>query len=328
MLFRQVWNTSSGIPGLESSTELHREGAPAVVDTNKNTRIAIIGSGPAGLSAAAHAAELGVSHILLEASPAHANTIQRYQKGKLVMAEPGYLPLRSSLSFDMGSREEVLSAWQEGLENHGVNISYDTEVMAISGQQGDFTLETGDGGNIKAEYVVLSIGVQGNLRKLGVEGDSLPFVQYTLDDPDEFQDETIVVIGAGDAAIENALGVAGRNEVYIVNRKSEFSRAKQANIDKILAAEEDGMLTCVYNSSTLRVDENPDGDKPGIITLKLNQVNSRFHATGSLRDWARYRHVNLSNHARLNSRARMSRPCRHFRRSMSPMCRVCILSVR
>ena len=29
-------------------------------------RIAIIGSGPGGLSAAAHAAEMGVSHILIE----------------------------------------------------------------------------------------------------------------------------------------------------------------------------------------------------------------------------------------------------------------------
>jgi len=48
--------------------------------------IAIIGSGPGGMSAAAHAAELGASHVLLEASPKHSNTIQKYQKGKHVMA--------------------------------------------------------------------------------------------------------------------------------------------------------------------------------------------------------------------------------------------------
>jgi thioredoxin reductase/Fe-S-cluster-containing hydrogenase component 2 len=231
-------------------------------------KIAVVGSGPAGLSAAAHAAELGVSHVLLEASPAHANTIQRYQKGKLVMAEPGYLPLRSSLSFEIGSREEVLSVWQEGIDDYNVNIRYKTEVKAISGERGSFTLETTDGETLEAEHVVLAIGVQGNPRKLGVEGDSLPIVQYTLDDPDEYQDETIVVIGAGDAAIENALGVANRNKVYIVNRKAEFSRAKRANIDKILAADEEGRLTCLYNSSTQCVEEDPSGENPGIITIK------------------------------------------------------------
>ena len=62
-------------------------------------QIAIIGSGPAGLSAAAHAAELGVSHVLLEAEPHVSNTIYKYQKGKHVMAEPQILPLRSPLTF-------------------------------------------------------------------------------------------------------------------------------------------------------------------------------------------------------------------------------------
>lgn len=75
-------------------------------------QIAIVGAGPAGLSAAAHAQELGLSYVLLEGSPAHANTIQHYQKGKHVMAEPGLVPLRSALEFEAGSREQVLDEWQ------------------------------------------------------------------------------------------------------------------------------------------------------------------------------------------------------------------------
>ena len=54
-------------------------------------RIAIIGSGPSGLSCAAHAAELGIPHVLLEAEDHPSHTIFRYQKGKHVMAEPGIL---------------------------------------------------------------------------------------------------------------------------------------------------------------------------------------------------------------------------------------------
>ena len=63
-------------------------------------RVAIVGSGPAGLSAAGRAAELGMSHVLLEATGVISNTVNFwYQKGKHVMDEPTNMPLRSSVRF-------------------------------------------------------------------------------------------------------------------------------------------------------------------------------------------------------------------------------------
>ena len=44
--------------------------------------------------------------------------------------------------------------------------------------------------------------------KLRMPGGDLPHVQYQLDDPTEYVDEHITVIGSGDAGIENALGLA------------------------------------------------------------------------------------------------------------------------
>src|ERR1700758_5329862 len=89
--------------------------------------IGIIGSGPAGLSAAAHAAELGVSHVLLEAEPHLCNTIHKYQKGKHVMAEPQVLPLRAAVPFAAGKREAILSAWDEGIQRHKVNTRHNAD---------------------------------------------------------------------------------------------------------------------------------------------------------------------------------------------------------
>ena len=67
-----------------------------------SVKIAIVGSGPSGLSAAAHAAELGIPHVLLESEKHARDTIYKYQKGKHVMAEPSVLPLRSPMSFGAG----------------------------------------------------------------------------------------------------------------------------------------------------------------------------------------------------------------------------------
>lgn len=236
--------------------------------------IAVIGSGPAGLSAAGRAAYHDgdggePSHVLLEAKGLHADTIQKYQKGKFVMDEPGYLDLRSPLEFAAGTREAILGAWEQGIHDTGINCQCSAEVTAISGQRGDFTIECGNGQTITADSVVLAIGTQGNPRKLGVEGDNSAFVQYQLDDPDAYKDEDIVVVGAGDAAIENALGLARGNRVTIVNRKNEFSRAKQGNLNAVLAAINNPEVSfdCRYESTPNALALPTAEGERGSITL-------------------------------------------------------------
>ncbi len=218
--------------------------------------VIIVGSGPAGLSAAARAAELGLDHLLLERSAAHANTIQRYQKGKHVMAEPMVVPLRSDLPFTAGTREAVLGAWRDGISQKNLNVRFNAEVTAIEGAQPEFRVVLASGETLLAKTIVLAIGLQGNPRKLGVSGESDDFVQYTLDDPDEYRGESIVVVGAGDAAIENAVALARNNQVSIVNRRDEFARAKEGNLALITRAVEDGAINCFYKT-------NVDSVEPG-----------------------------------------------------------------
>ncbi|MGH8596542.1 MAG: NAD(P)-binding domain-containing protein, partial [Gammaproteobacteria bacterium] len=233
-----------------------------------SVQIAIIGAGPAGLSAAARAAATNTSHLLLEASPQLANTVFRYQKGKHVMAEPAVLPLRAALGFEAGTRERILKRWHEGAIQTRANIRYRTEVTALKGQAGAFTLNLASGDRIRAAAVVLAIGLQGNLRKLEVPGEDLEYVQYQLDDPDEYRNETIVVVGAGDAAIENALALAPHNTVIMLNRRDEFARAKEGNLKNIVRGIEAGQLECLYNAAPLAVEALPMGD-PHRLRLQL-----------------------------------------------------------
>ncbi len=85
-------------------------------------RIAIVGSGPAGLSAAARAAQLGISHVLLEKTDHLSDTIYKYQKGKHVMATPSQLVLRSDMDFEAGKREAVLGTWDKMAAEHKINV--------------------------------------------------------------------------------------------------------------------------------------------------------------------------------------------------------------
>jgi len=243
-------------------------------DLRESYRLVIVGAGPAGLSAAARAAQLdrtqkrtSPSYILLEGSAAHAKTIQRYQKGKHVMAEPGFLDLRSDLRFNAGKREEILGAWQEDYQRLTVNVRFNAEVRKITGQRGAFLIESA-AGEFAAEHVVLGIGLEGNPRKVGVAGEDGGGVQYQLDDPKEYRDETILVVGAGDAAIENALALAEQNDVWIINRGKEFSRAKDKNLADVLAAiNSDAVrLDCLYEAKIKQLTHRP-GSPPLAVVL-------------------------------------------------------------
>ncbi|WP_171033088.1 cyclic nucleotide-binding domain-containing protein [Qipengyuania marisflavi] len=227
-------------------------------------RVAIVGSGPAGLSAAARAAELGMSHVLLEKTDHLSDTIYKYQKGKHVMATPSNLVLRSPLDFDAGKREVILDTWDQQMADQKVTVRLNAEVAAIEGETGNFTLNLKSGDTIAAEAVVLAIGTQGNPNVLRVPGADLPHIQYQLDDPTEYVDEHITVIGSGDAGIENALGLAADkmqgNVVTILNRGAEFARAKSANVKLLEEAEADGRIS-------VRRDTTPAEVRPGEMVL-------------------------------------------------------------
>jgi CRP-like cAMP-binding protein/Fe-S-cluster-containing hydrogenase component 2/thioredoxin reductase len=236
-------------------------------------RIAIVGSGPAGLSAAARAARLGLSHILLEKADHLSDTIFKYQKGKHVMATPAQLLLRSDMPFEAAKREAVLGAWERLAGEHRVKVRLNADVRSISGAKGSFTLKLADGEAIEAETVVLAIGTQGNPNRLRCEGAGLPHIQYQLDDPGEYVDEHITVVGSGDAGIENALGLAAdpeqANVVTILNRGESFARAKSANVKLLNEARDAGRIAVMTETS-------PAGVEAGWLTLDTRDGRQRI----------------------------------------------------
>ena len=210
-------------------------------------KVVIVGSGPAGLSAAGRAAELGMSHLLIESAAVISNTVNFwYQKGKHVMDEPANLPLRSSVRFAEGTREQVLQAWEEDIQRLQIQIRFNAALKAIEGEAGDFRLHLASGEVIETEAVVLAIGNMGNVRKLGIPGEEHATVDYKLDDASLHKGQRITVIGAGDSAIEDALALKAQNRVTLINRRNGFDRAKSRNASAIQRAIQNKEIDCLF----------------------------------------------------------------------------------
>ncbi|MCB0339512.1 MAG: NAD(P)-binding domain-containing protein, partial [Bdellovibrionales bacterium] len=255
----------------------HESLSLSLYSMTEHFEVAIIGAGPAGLGASTNAAHHNLSHVLIEKAEI-GNTIFEYQLRKHVMAEPQKLPLRAHVSFQAGTREEILDAWNKAIQEKKVNV-WKKELTKIEKEGDRFKISCG-GDSCTANVVILCIGVQGSPRKLGVEGQDLPHVSYTLRDPDAFVDKDILVVGAGDAAIENAIALAEKNRVSIINRGGEFARAKEANNALMVKAIESGKITCYYDSGIARVEqeftyiETPSGE----VKVRADQINARIGA--------------------------------------------------
>ena len=143
---------------------------PNVVD------VAIVGSGPGGLSAGLTCIQRGLSYVVLEKEQSIASTIARYPKGKLVMAEPydtqnlSFLPV-----FDAG-KEQLIPIWEELLQRVQLTVKQGESVETVTRQpDGTFEVRT-TVASYRAQRVVLSIGTRGKPRTLQVQGENLPKV--------------------------------------------------------------------------------------------------------------------------------------------------------
>ena len=215
--------------------------------------LAIVGSGPAGLATAAHAQANGLSYVLLERTDHLSDTIYSYQARKFVMAEPVMIPARGDLPFEAGSREQILAAWQQYTDSRRLNVAYNAEVKSIRKEGDRFRIKTAAGAEYDAGKVVLAMGTQGNPRKLGCPGEDLPHVRYRLNDPAEHAEQDILVVGAGDSALEIAIALSDENRVGLIVRAAEITRANEILIKDVLSRQASGRMTIYFNTTVKQV---------------------------------------------------------------------------
>ena len=226
--------------------------------------VAIVGSGPGGLSTALTCIQKGLSYVVLEKEQMNASTITRYPKGKLVMAEP-YDTLNLSLLpvFDAG-KEQLIPIWSELIERVGMTIKQGESVESVArGGDGVFDVRTTVAA-YRAQRMVLSIGTRGKPRTLQVPGENMPKVYSLLEDPDEWRGRSVLVCGGGDSACEAALALADAGaKVMISYRGKGFNRAAPKNKNAIEGYAAQGRIKAKLGSQILVFEQDS-------VTLQLS----------------------------------------------------------
>lgn len=174
----------------------------------------IIGSGPAGLSAAVYGKRAGLDLVVLERAPmSGGQVLNTYEVDN-------YLGMPGMNGFDMGMQ------FRAHADRLGVEFR-ETEVTGLKDNGGSITVLI-QGEALETKTVILATGaVHAHLNIPGEEELAGMGVSYCATcDGAFFKGKTVAVVGGGDVALEDAIYLARTCEkVYLIHRRDELRGA-------------------------------------------------------------------------------------------------------
>ena len=218
--------------------------------------VIILGSGPAGLTAALYAARANKKTIVLGGARlggqmAGIATLENY---------PGFL----------GSGLELAEFMKKQAESFGATVNF-VSAKNISGDaKSGFVVSGDDGKDYTGRSVIIATGA--SPRKLEIEGARELMgrgVSYCATcDGFFYSGKTVIVMGGGNSALNDALYLADlAKTVKIVYRKSEFTRAEAVLRERVAAREN---IECLFNTDLAKIEEKPDSTDGELIVTTTN----------------------------------------------------------
>ncbi|WP_309337987.1 thioredoxin-disulfide reductase [Actinomyces oris] len=227
--------------------------------------VVIVGSGPAGYTAAIYAARAQLNPVILAGSVTAGGALMNTTE---VENYPGFV------EGIMGP--ELMTQMQEQAERFGADIRYE-DVTALE-LEGDVKRITTSDGIYEARTVIISTGSE--YRHLGIDGEerlSGHGVSYCATcDGFFFKDQDIVVVGGGDSAMEEATFLTRfARSVTVVHRRDEL----RASAVMAKRAQEDPKISFAWNSRVVELDGE---DSLTGVTLEdtVTGDRRRLEATG------------------------------------------------
>ena len=176
----------------------------------ENYDIIILGSGPAGLQAAIHAARRKVSVLVV---------------GKIKKSSAYSANIENFCCIDGNSGEQMLEAGQLTAKKAGA-VFMDDDIISIDKKDGSFKFRTESGKKISSRALIFAMGI--SHEKLRVKGEKEFLgkgISYCVDcDAGFFRGETVAVVGGGSAAVYGALTLLFyAKEVHLICEKVEVA---------------------------------------------------------------------------------------------------------
>jgi thioredoxin reductase (NADPH) len=233
------------------------------MSTPKHSRLLILGSGPAGYTAAVYAARANLKPMM----------VTGLQQG-------GQLMTTTEVDNWPGDEKgvqgpELMRRMAEHAERFETEMVFD-HIHSVDLNNRPFRLK-GDGGEYTCDSLIITTGA--TAKYLGIASEEKfkgrGVSACATCDGFFFREQDVVVVGGGNTAVEEALYLSNiARKVYLVHRRDKL-RAEKIQQDKVFEKAAAGKIELIWNS---QVDEVL-GDDSGVTGVRVKDVN-----TGAKRD--------------------------------------------
>ncbi len=189
--------------------------------------VIIVGAGPAGLAVSIAAHDHGLQFLLIDKGGL-VHSIHRFPEFMVFFSssdrlEIGKVPFPSP--HRRPTRQEALEYYRKVADHYQLPIHLYERVISVEGQWPLLHVHT-DKGSYLTQAVVLATGFYDTPNQLGVEGEQLPHVLHYYHSPYPFYRQNVVIVGAGNSAVQAALECWQRGaKVTMVIRDSDFHKS-------------------------------------------------------------------------------------------------------
>ena len=231
--------------------------------------VVIVGSGPAGYTAAIYTARANLKPVLIAGMLTPGGELMNTTE---VENFPGFP--------DGIMGPELMERMQKQAEKFGTEIIFD-DAVKMDLESEIKTIELSFGDIVKAKTVILATGSA--YRKLGVEGEE----EYTghgvswcaTCDAAFFENKKVTVIGGGDSAMEEALFLTKfTDEIILINRTDNF-RASEIMKERVFQS---GKISVLTNHSVTKINGKERTTEAGFTVKEVDSITLVNSQTNNL----------------------------------------------
>ncbi len=223
------------------------------------SRLIILGSGPAGYTAAVYAARANLKPTLITG-----------------LAQGGQLMTTTDVdnwpADPMGVQgPDLMQRFTQHAERFGTNMIYD-HIHKVDISKRPFVL-IGDAGEYKCEALIISTGA--SAKYLGIPSEQA-FMGKGVSacatcDGFFYRDQDVAVIGGGNTAVEEALYLSNIAKIVTVIHRRDKFRAEPIMVDKLMEKTRSGNVKIIWNSTL----EEVIGDSSGVTGIRISNADSQ-----------------------------------------------------
>ncbi len=225
----------------------------------KSVDVINVGAGPIGLCCGIEAVKNKLSHLIIEKG-CLVNSIFHYPTNMVFFStsdrlEIGDIPFVSH--GDKPNRREALEYFRRVKNSWNLNVNTFEEVINIKKDK-DIFIVSSNKGKYSSRFIIIASGYYDHPNLLNVPGENLPKVKHYFDEAHPYAFQKVIVIGAGNSAVDVALETFRKgSEVTMVIKEDKLKDGikywVRPDIENRI---KEGTIKAFFNSEVVSISES------------------------------------------------------------------------